>query len=211
MLLLMLCVLAAGVMLTLRYAAFYLAVSQPLGGGVLVVEGWQSHKALKASHDLFHKGGYTMIITTGGPIINEFDKTSNSYAERATEFLLNTGIPSNKIITASAPASAQDRTFLSAVMARQVILSRLSNTSQFDIVTTGVHARRTHTLYRLAFSEDFKLGIIAVRPERFSLEYWWHTSEGTKAVLSEILSLGWVWCCFSPGKPGTREEMWAMP
>jgi len=211
MLLLILCIFATGTMLAFRYAAYYLAFNQSLGNGILIVEGWQSHKALQASHALFHKGDYTMIITTGGPIINEFDKTSNSYAERATGFLVNAGISPNKIITASAPPSAKDRTFLSAVIARQATLSRLPSANHLDIVTTGVHARRTHTVYRQAFPENFKLGIIAVRPERFSLEHWWHTSEGTKAVLSELLSLGWVWCCFSPGEPGSREEMWAMP
>jgi len=152
-----------------------------------------------------------MIITTGGPIINEFDQTANSYAERATEFLVNTGIPPGKIITASAPASAQDRTFLSAVFARQAVLQKLASTSHLDIVSTGVHARRTHALYIQAFPDNFDLGIVAIPPERFSLEYWWRTSEGAKTVMSELFGLGWVWCCFTPGKPGSREEMWAMP
>ena len=195
--------------LILKQLGQYLAPHQVVNQGVLIVEGWQNKKALETSYARYRQGNYSLLVTTGGPITNNFNGETDNYARRSARYLVKLGLPENQLLIADAPASAQDRTFLSAVIARNKLLEHKPNENYADIVTSGVHARRTHRLYKQAFSPSYTLGIIALTPERYSLEHWWKTSEGTKTVLNEIFSLAYAYCCFHPGAPGSRQEMWA--
>jgi hypothetical protein len=44
--------------------------------------------------------------------------------------------------------------------------------------------------------------MLAATPRTYDLEHWWRTSQGTKTVLGEALSLAWTACCFWPPAPG---------
>jgi hypothetical protein len=67
----------------------------------------------------YRSGGYERVATTGGPI-DEFEHVDStaSYAERARSYLVRSGLPTASVVAVPAPASAQNRSFLSAVMVR---------------------------------------------------------------------------------------------
>ena len=67
-----------------------------------------------------------------------------------------------------------------------------------DVYSAGVHSRRSRTVYRLAFGPAFEIGVLAAVPRNYDLAHWWRTSQGTKTVLDETLSLAWTTCCFWP-------------
>ena len=206
-------VLLATIFLTLiglKNIAFYLAVNKPNQGDYLIVEGWQAEHSLKQALEVFQQGSYQYLITTGGPDARHINPKYKTYAEQSAHFLLSQGLDDAKLMVIPAPASAQNRTFLSAVMVRNRLLSQTDSALAIDIYTQGVHARRTYTLYKMAFREGDKMGIYASHPESYDLKTWWKTSEGAKSVVTEVVGMIWVKCCFNPGEQGSHQEKWGL-
>ena len=191
-----------------RHAATYLAVTEPINGQYLIVEGWQDETSLKQALAMFHLHHYQYLITTGGPDTRHIRPKYKTYAEQSAAFLVANGLKADKLIVIPTPASAQDRTFLSAVMVRKWLENNNMTKEKMDIFTEGVHARRTLTLYKMAFQSNDNFGIYASKPNNYSLSAWWKTSDGAKSVLTEVAGMLWVTCCFDPGKYGSHQEMW---
>ncbi len=190
--------------------ALYLAVNQPKHAEYLLVEGWQSEQSLLQALSVFREGGYRLLITTGGPDNRTITPKYKSFAEESAAFLLAQSIEPDKIVIVSAPASAQNRTFLSAVMVREWFIKQELLPKSIDVFTEGVHARRTHALYQLAFGDSVEIGISASRPENYNLNRWWQTSSGAKSVITEVIGVIWVTCCFTPGEHGSHQEKWGV-
>jgi len=122
--------------------------------------------------------------------------------------MLKNGIKQPEITSLPTPDSAQNRTFLSAVIVRDWLIKKKNNTQTIDVVSEGVHARRTLTLYQMAFANKRGIGIMAGKAEQYLLESWWQTSAGIKTVISEVVGLVWSVCCFYPGEYQSHEEKW---
>ncbi len=176
---------------------------------VLVVEGWLDTEQLDQAVTAYRKGNYKYLITSGGPINRWSDVSFDNFADRAADYLKTHGLDDILIQSVPAPASAQDRTFLSAVMVRDALAIDQQITA-FDVFSGGVHSRRTHKVYRLAFGSDVDIGILSAAPSRYEAAQWWLDSEGAKSVIGESISLLWTVCCFYPPPPGSHEEKWAV-
>ena len=201
----------------LRHLGTYLAPDEPAAGRdgrgarTLVVEGWLDEDALDDAIAVIARGRYERVVTSGGPIESWRDvQRWPSYADRAADYVRRR-VGSVPVVAVPAPASAQDRTFLSAVIVRDWLNQQGAAADAIDLFSGGVHARRSRLVYRLAFGPDVEVGIFAARPRRYPLERWWSTSDGAKAAIGELLSLGWTSCCFWPPAPGSHEERWAVP
>ena len=199
-------------------ATAWLAPNHPADGAdgtgarVLIVEGWLDGPDLDQAIIAFRRGRYERIVTTGGPINAWFDvSAARNYAERSAAYLKTHGLANAQIDAVAAPASAQDRTFLSAVVVREWAQRSGVALSAVDLFSAGVHARRSHRLYQMAFGPGVTVGVLASRPAEFDAAHWWRSSAGTKAVMGETLSLAWTTCCFWPPAPGSHEERWAVP
>lgn len=175
----------------------------------LVVEGWQDEASLLSALAIFDAENYQYLITTGGPNKRSLSPQHPSYAEQAGAFLIEQGLPSEQLIVIPAPESAQERTYLSAVMVRDWLALKQADLSQLNVHTSHVHARRTRYLYQQAFP-DVEIGIYAAAPQGFELDKWWQTSDGAKSVITELIGNLWVTCCFYPGEPGSHYEKWAV-
>jgi len=208
--LLIVLVLALSLSYTFKHLGHFLAKNQPTHGQYLIVEGWVNEKALLQAKTLFEHGQYELLITSGGPNTTQIKPDYPSYADKAAAFLISQGFDTNKLSAAPAPASAQNRTYLSAVKVRQWFESQDMKPVSFDILSSGVHARRTHKLYQMAFSDTTEIGIIALEPDHHSLENWWHSSDGIKSVLAETIGLAYSYCCFEPGETGSHQELWGI-
>ena len=193
-----------------KHLALFLAKSQPVQGQYLIVEGWLDEQSLLKAKTLFEQGSYKLLITSGGPEAGRLKPDYPSYADKASAFLIKQGFEPNKLHIASAPASAQNRTYLSAVKVRQWFEKAALQPTSFDILSASVHARRTQQLYQMAFSESTQVGIIALAPDRYSLKHWWRSSDGIKSVLAEVVGLGYTFCCFDPGEVGSHQELWGV-
>lgn len=187
----------------------FLAVDEPVGGDLLVVEGWMGPEELRAVVPLVRAEGYRRIVTTGGRIPDWADRLgAASYAELARQLLVEQGLAPESVIALPAPDSAQDRTYLSAVRVRIWALEQDAPPGEIDVVSSGAHSRRTWRMFRLAFGDAAEIGIRCLRSPDFDPEVWWRTSAGARTVLSE--GIGWLWSVlfFHPPAPGSDEELW---
>jgi hypothetical protein len=190
----------------------FLSPNEAAGARLLAVEGWLAPEELDQAVAVFRAGGYERIVTTGGPIPDGVELFGRaSYAEFARDQLIRRGVPEALVIAVPAPASAQDRTFLSAVMIREWAKEAGAAVDALDVFSSGVHSRRTRLVYRLAFGSGARIGILAARPSGYDPEAWWRSSTGTKTVLSE--TVGWIWTklFFRPGPAGSHAEKWGEP
>jgi hypothetical protein len=184
-------------------------VNEPVGAPVLVVEGWLDPEGLDQALAAFSKGGYKRAVTTGGPIAQWPGVRGHAtFAERAATYLKAQGLSS--VTAVPAPASAQDRTFLSAVMVREWARASGEKVQALDVLSQGAHARRSRLLYRLAFGPEVQVGVLAARDEP-DLSEWWRTATGARAILDQAIALAWTKLFFRPPAPGSHEERWAVP
>ena len=158
------------------------------------------------------RGRYDRVVTTGGPIERWLNfRGSTNYADWAANYLKTHGLADIDVTPVSGPASAQNRTFLSAVMVRDWAARQALALKAFDVFSAGPHARRSRILYRRAFGPNVEVGVLSARPQEYDEHHWWRTSAGAKYVLGETISLLWTSCCFHAAPPGSHEEMWGEP
>lgn len=191
----------------------FLAVTELAPGArTLVVEGWIDAAELEDVAPFLRGHRYERVLVTGGPVLAWADtQVLVSSAERAAVYLRRHGVDAPPVIAVPAPASAQDRTFLSAVMVREWAGREHVALDAIDVFSAGAHARRTRTLYRLALGPRSEVGIVATPPREFDAARWWRSSAAAKSVLGETIGLAWTTCCFWPPEPGSHEERWAAP
>jgi hypothetical protein len=212
--LLLLGLLVAVAILVARLLGGWLAVSQPVAGAsggaadLIVIEGWLGERELDAAAAYVRERGYQRVLTSGGPILS-FSPFA-SFAERAAH-RLREKLPDVKVDAVPTPATKQDRSYASAVWVRDWAQQRSLPVDAIDVYSLGAHARRTRMIYRQAFGDGSRIGIIAGAPFDTDLVHWWRTSEAAKQVLAESLSLVWTQCCFWPAPRGSHEERWAVP
>jgi hypothetical protein len=190
----------------------FLAQNEPVGARVLVVEGWLAPEELDQAAQIFKKGGYEHVVTTGGPISGWPELTvSSSYAKVAADYLALHGVPSNAIISVPTPASAQERTFLSAVVLRDSAHQVGITLDAIDLFSSGAHSRRSRLLFQMAFGQKVRIGVLAAQPGDFNPEAWWRASSGVESIVFQSIGLLWVKCFFWPGPPGSQQELWDAP
>ena len=122
-------------------------------------------------------------------------------SRRAAAYLRDNGVTGVPVIAVETPASLQDRTYLSAVQVREWARRSGLALEAIDLLSNGVHMRRSRTLYRMALGDSVEVGAIAARPVEYDPQRWWRTSAGVKATMGETLSLAWTTCCFWPSPP----------
>ncbi len=196
----------------LRALPSFLAPNEPLGHGILVVEGWIPREALHLAAETFWRGGYERLVVSGGPVEEVlWSCDARTYAERAAAEMRLLGIVEPALVVVPAPASAQDRTYRSAVSVRQWIESSGRAVTALDVFTRGPHARRTRALYRMAFGDGVEVGVRSVSPSHYDLAHWWRRSDSAREVLTESIGYAWTLCCFHPGPRDSHEELWGQP
>ena len=186
----------------------FLAPNEPVDAHVLVVEGWLAPRELEQAVRTFRRGSYTRIVTTGGPVQDWPATQYGDYATMAANYLAKLGVPRDLIAAVPTPPSAQERTFLSAVMLRRSAQRLGIKLDSIDIFSSGVHARRSRLLFQMALGPTAHVGVLAARPEGYSPDAWWRASKGVEAIVFQSIGLAWVKCCFWPGSPGSQQEGW---
>lgn len=193
-----------------RNIALFLTVNEPLGADTLVIEGWMGKEELEQALVYFNAKGYSRAIIVGGPISNDFHGIDTNFAERAAGYLQSKGLPVDKTVVITSPWSAQNRTFLNAVMTRDWLSQTPPTVRSLDIFSSHLHTRRSRYLFQLAFGDAVEIGVVPSVPANFDPEHWWRSSASGKYVAVEFA--GWVMtrCCFNPGEPGSHFERWGI-
>jgi len=168
----------------------WLAVSDPVGAQVLVVEGWLGPRQLDEAITRYRSGRYGRVITTGGPLHAWPPSLAQAtYAERAAEYLKMRGVPATAV---PSPITPQDRTYYSALMVREWAQRAGMAVDAIDVVSEGPHARRSRLLYERAFGPQVRIGVLATRPADYDPAAWWRSSTGAREVWDQATGLAWL-------------------
>ena len=94
----------------------FLAVSDPVSNGILVVEGWTPDYGMELVRDKFKQDHHEKIYVTGGPIEYGMHLSAyQSYAQLGAATLIKLGLDSNVVQAVPAPFVKQDRTYYAAL------------------------------------------------------------------------------------------------
>ena len=181
----------------------FLAVTHRVPTDVMVVEGWLPKYAINAAVSEFKAGSYQRVYTTGGPVDGSaFDSDYQSAAQLGAARLSAAGLSKDAIQGVPCTIRDRDRTYSSAIALRNWLRDRDLDVRALNVVTVGVHARRTQLLYQMAFGDSVTVGIISVPDDDYPAARWWGYSEGVRNVIGETIAYLYARLLFSPGKGG---------
>ena len=166
----------------------FLAVTHPLGEGILVVEGWIPSKTLAKSVDVFNSGGYQCLVVVGGPIQGAGSVSGHptTYADLSASRLEQLGFDAKKLIKINVPAVSSEHTLTGAADVKRWLERSGTKVCCVDILTAGVHARKSWILSRYALGDSYRVGIIAGPESAFDPKYWLVSRRGTWSVVRNL-------------------------
>ena len=186
--------------LFVRNIESFLAVNDPHPGGVLVIEGWASDYAIAQTIEEYRIHKYDVLLVTGGPIEKGAPFTNfRTYAEFGEATLEKMGMPPELVHAVPAPEVDKDRTYASALALKEWLLAHGLSTKNVNVLTMGIHARRSRMLFEKAFGPETTIGIVALdEPEDSHRKAWWLTSIGVRGMINEVLAYTYARFFFMP-------------
>ena len=168
----------------------FLAITQRVETDTLVVEGWIHDNAILAAAAEFTNRNYSRVYSTGGPVvgsagyINDFNTAASVGADR----LKAAGLASNVVYMVPSQARDRERTYGAAVALRRWFANHGTSVRRINVVTEGVHSRRTRLLFEKAFGPDVEIGVISIPHSDYDAKRWWRYSEGVKEVAIDTVA-----------------------
>jgi hypothetical protein len=102
--------------------------------------------------------------------------------------LVKNGVQSKSIEMVSFPLVRKDRTYHFALAARDWFMNNGITVTSLNVVTLGPHARRSRLMFEKAFGNSADVGIVALDDPQYDGGHWWHSSEGAREVLGEVIA-----------------------
>ncbi len=187
--LLILCVLALLLVLYIKKIHSFLAINQPVNAEVLIVEGWMRDYALKQAADIVDGNNtYKKILVTGGRLDRgEYLSEYKTFAPLSKASLVKMGVQEDKIVVLPTPYTHKDRTWNSSLEVKRWFETN-KNYRSANLITVGIHARRSYAIFRKVLPAEINLGVISVSYDDYDTTAWWKTSVGVRWVLSEQIA-----------------------
>ena len=181
------------------FAYPFLAPTQPVGGEILLVEGWLPDYALEKAKALFLNDNYKLVVTTGGEVSTDHPLAQYKTLANWTALRLNKqGVPLGKIIPVPvAIISRKDRTYHKALAVKSKLNEMGLTQASIDVVSLGAHSRRTWLIFEKVFS-SVDVGIVALEPKTYEMTRWWMYSAGVRDVISEMVAYLYARLIFIP-------------
>jgi hypothetical protein len=177
----------------------FLAVTKPVPGGLLVIEGWAPDYAMRAAMEEFATNHYERLMVIGGPL--EYGSPLSEYrtiAEMGAAILVRFGMNSNDVQAVPAPLVWQDRTYTSGLALREWLRAHGKTPTKVNLMSMGPHARRSWMMLEKALGSQFTVGIISLAYKDFDSAHWWRSSAGFRAVVDETVAYAYARVLFRP-------------
>ena len=189
-----------------RQAHSFLAVTETLPGGALVVEGSVPDYVLEEAITEFRRGHYDKLYVTGGPLdagapLAEY----RTYAERGAAILLKLGLSPSEFQAVPAPLVRQDRTYTAMIALREHFQQHRMMPNKVNLITRGPHARRSRLLLQHALGKEIQVGVTAVPNRDYDAVHWWRSSPGVRDVIGEALAYGFFFL-FRPAPEASGDK-----
>lgn len=176
-----------------RILPYFLSPNKPVNGQILVLDGQVPDYAIERAIEIFNKGNYELIVTTGSKISEGFHVSAfKTMADLSRGTFLALGFDSTKVIALPTQFVERNRTFNSANTLNQWLIANRPNIKSIDVLAIGCHARRSWFLFDKANGKQVKVGIISIPHRGFDIDKWWKNSIGTRIVLSETIAYFFV-------------------
>jgi uncharacterized SAM-binding protein YcdF (DUF218 family) len=168
----------------------FLAVTHREDTNILVMEGWVHGFVAQATVEEFKTGAYEKIYVTGVPVAGsgEYTVDSNTDAYVGAGLLKLHGMTEEFLQRVPRRAVERDRTYGSALELRNWFREHNVSAQSINVVTEGVHARRTRLLFQEAFGKSVAVGIIAAPNPEYDARHWWRYSTGFREVVGETIA-----------------------
>ena len=167
----------------------FLAVTKTVPAEILVVEGWTPAYVMEATMIEFQRGHYRKLYVTGGPIgTGEILSEYKTWADFGVATLLKMGMQNTALEAVPSSFVKKDRTYISALALKTFLQQQKLESTNINLVSFGVHSRRSHLLFQQVFGNSALVGIIAVKDRSYDPEHWWKFSAGFRSVVDEFIA-----------------------
>ncbi len=127
-----------------------------------------------------------VIYDLGKPDGIKIDSTKyRSYAAGAAAVLTGLGLDETQVIPIAAPKVRRHKTYNSLYELKDWLEE--NNYRSVNVVTLGVHARRSWLTAQRALGNDIKVGIVAIEHQRYDSKRWWMNQWGREVVSVEFI------------------------
>lgn len=176
----------------------FLAISVPVDGDILVVEGWiWKSSAMKEAMEESKRGHYKWLVTVGGPVWDDARAPDQkSSAELAARRLRELGVDENLIVVLPVPNMTSHRTYASALMVRNWLTRSKTETTGLNVFTIGAHARKSLVLFKRALGPGIHVGVIAGTEDTYNPSRWWLSAKGIYVIIRK--TLGYLYAVIWP-------------
>ncbi|MGH7994724.1 MAG: hypothetical protein ACREFX_00055 [Opitutaceae bacterium] len=97
------------------------------------------------------------------------------------------GIPADRLILAPVRDVRRDRTYMTALAAREALAEKGIAPRAIDVFTRGAHACRSRMVFEKVFAGRANVGVISWQPKGYEDGPWWDSSERTQDLIKETL------------------------
>ena len=186
-------------LIAVRTAYPFLAVTDSVPGGVLVVEGWSPDRVLKLAVAEYRQNPYTKLYVTGLPVEQgTFLTPYTNYAHVGAATLLKLGLGPDDVQAVPCDKIRRDRTYNTALRLKHFLRDHGTAPDRVNLITVGPHARRSRLLFAKAFDHTAQVGIIAAPAADYDARSWWQCSAGVRTVIGEMIAYGYARLLFYP-------------
>jgi uncharacterized SAM-binding protein YcdF (DUF218 family) len=177
----------------------FLAVTDAVPGGVLVVEGWVPDYILEAAVAEFKQNHYDRLFVTGIPVqqgapLSEY----KNYAHIGAATLVKLGLSTNEVQAVPTGRTHRDRTYAMALSLKRWLNEHGMTVTKINLITSGPHARRSRLMFEQALGKGVTVGVIAIPADDYDERHWWHYSQGVRAIIDETFAYAYARLLFYP-------------
>jgi hypothetical protein len=181
-------VITAGLLFVVISIYDFLAVNNPVGEGILVVEAWIPAQALTESLNVFNSGRYSYLVVVGGPIQGSGPESNPAtYDDLAAKRLEKLGFDTKKLIEITVPGVSTGHTLASATAVKRWLVNSRNSECCVDVFTVGVHARRSWILFRYTLGDRYRVGIISGTEVSYNPRFWFFSRTGIWKVVHNLV------------------------
>jgi len=180
----------------------FLSKEKTIDARVMVLEGYIPDFALPGIIKIFNEKNYEFLIATGTTYDQGFYLSGvASSADLIGNSLKNLGFDTTRMAIVPAPANVlRDRTYHTGIAVKTYLEKYHPEVKKINLISLGVHARRSHYLYKLAFGDQTEVGNIVIPERIYDKSSWYKTSLGFRNVINEVVGYFYVRCFFIPEK-----------
>ena len=177
----------------------FLAVTDSVPGGVLVVEGWVPDYMLERAIAEFKENHYDRLFVTGIPLqqgtpLSEY----KNYANLGAATLVKLGMSTNDVQAVPTGRTRRDRTHAMALGLKKWLREHDMAPTKVNLITGGPHARRSRLMFEKALGKGVTVGVIAIPTDDYDERHWWHYSQGVRDIIGETLAYAYARLLFYP-------------